>query len=151
MPGMTYNPGGYEPREPMGSPVPITPPAASWPPPANLPSKKSHAGLIVGLVAVGMAVLLAAGTGAYFVFFYHAEQKQAITQCEARIKSMLRAPATAKFSNEAVAKVPPDGWNVTGDVDAENGFSALVRNQWDCYAHKNADGTWDVRPSILSN
>ena len=127
--------------------MPVTQP---YQPSAPAP-KKSHTGLIIGLVAVGLAVLLAAGTGAYFVFFYNAESKQAITECENSVKSMLRAPATAKFSNEAVDKSGADGWDVTGYVDAENGFSALVRNQWDCYAHKNADGSWDTRPRVDSN
>lgn len=138
---MTY-PGNQQP--------PIMPPTTPVQP-AYAPPKKGHTGLILGLVAAGLVILLGAGAVTYVLFFRTSESAQAITQCESAVQSMLKAPATAKFSGAAAAKSGAGGWDVTGSVDAENGFSALVRSSWDCYAHKNPDGTWEVRPRLDSN
>ena len=56
---------------------------------------------------------------------------QAIAQCEPRIEEMLKAPATAEFDSNASlggSRI----WIVTGTVDAENSFGALVRSRYGC-------------------
>jgi hypothetical protein len=144
-------PVNWTPRsQPLGqpaAPVPISPPP--YPPTYSRPPKK-RTGLIVGLVAIGLAALLAAGTGAWYVFLRTSPPKQAITACEAGVRSLLKAPATARFSGESASPSGAGGYDVVGNVDAENGFSALVRNTWDCYAVKR-NGAWDVRARIDSN
>lgn len=55
---------------------------------------------------------------------------EAIAQCEARIDGLLKAPSTASYQTEAS---PQSGsWIVTGSVDAENGFGATVRSNFQC-------------------
>lgn len=152
---MTYNPGGFEPRsEPMGSPAYVPPVQPAYqqyvptPPPA--PPKKRRTGLLIA-AGVVMAVIVSAT----IVFTYltvtgaapWTQKQQAIHACEDGIRSLLKSPATAKFSNVTITQSPAGGWDVNGSVDAENGFSALVRNSWDCYAEKK-DGHWDGRARL---
>lgn len=57
----------------------------------------------------------------------------AILACEDSLRSTLKSPSTAKFSNEnAVAS--GSQYTVTGAVDAQNGFGAMLRRQWSCTA-----------------
>ncbi len=55
----------------------------------------------------------------------------AYNACKGYVKAHLKAPSTAKFSN-------PDfygsgtRWIVKGDVDAQNSFGAMIRNQYRC-------------------
>jgi hypothetical protein len=96
--------------------------------------------VIVGLVA-GIVMLLAGGTVAYLALkpVPAGPQAQVIATCEEAVKQRLRAPATAKFSNVTTAPVG-DAYRVNGDVDAENGFSALIRSQFTCMVHHDSDG-----------
>ena len=57
-------------------------------------------------------------------------QYEAIAQCEARIENLLKAPATADF--ETSASGSGSTWTVTGSVDAENSFGALIRSTFQC-------------------
>lgn len=61
---------------------------------------------------------------------------EAIAQCEARVKDMLKAPSTASFDSDATG----DGtWKVTGTVDAENSFGAKIRSAYSCTVVINGD------------
>ena len=53
----------------------------------------------------------------------------AIRQCEERVKSLLKAPSTAKFNSDASGDWT---WKVTGTVDAENSFGAMIRSVFQC-------------------
>jgi hypothetical protein len=53
----------------------------------------------------------------------------AIRACENAVEDMLRAPATAQFNSSASGDNP---WTVVGTVDAENGFGATVRAEYEC-------------------
>ncbi|WP_159599305.1 DUF2510 domain-containing protein [Agromyces humi] len=53
----------------------------------------------------------------------------AILACEDAVKQNLKAPATADFESSARGRSP---WIVTGYVDADNAFGALVRSQYTC-------------------
>ena len=55
--------------------------------------------------------------------------------CEGLVKKALKAPATAKFPNETKSYRINSSTNTstyTAYVDAENGFGALIRNQFSC-------------------
>lgn len=65
----------------------------------------------------------------------------AIAACEGFVKDRLKAPATAKFSEEQVVDGPSGGYQVSGAVDAENGFSALIRGHFRCLAVQ-ISGKW---------
>lgn len=62
--------------------------------------------------------------------------------CETFVERELRAPATAEYIHETTKEVDPDVWVVTGTVDAENGFSALVRNRYSCRM-REIEGGWE--------
>ena len=57
-------------------------------------------------------------------------QFEAIAQCEARIENLLKAPATADFETSATGS--GSTWTVSGSVDAENSFGALIRSTFQC-------------------
>jgi hypothetical protein len=46
------------------------------------------------------------------------------------IKDQLKAPSTADFSDVETSGIGP--WTVTGVVDAENSFGAMLRSHWTC-------------------
>jgi len=93
--------------------------------------------------AVGVAVLAACGL---FVFqSQHTEptsednSRDAQRACEKNfIPSRLKAPATAKFSGESVSHAG-ETYTVTGAVDSENGFGALIRASFTCVMHSSDD------------
>lgn len=63
---------------------------------------------------------------------------EAISQCEARIEKLLKAPSTAEFASEATGS---GTWTVTGTVDAENSFGAMIRASYQCTVVMNDDET----------
>jgi hypothetical protein len=104
---------------PTGGPPP---PAeqATWP-------KVTLAVLVVLVVAAGavLAYVLARPTGP--------NTAGQIAACRELVKQNLKAPATAQFSDEAVAKQPTGGlYEIHGLVDAQNSFGALLRQRYTC-------------------
>ena len=61
----------------------------------------------------------------------NAGRAEAIQACRDDVRSQLKAPRTAKFSGETATKLD-GGWRVTGVVDAESSFGALVRTSRSC-------------------
>lgn len=60
--------------------------------------------------------------------------------CEKFVKDRLKAPSTAKFSN--VQHTGGGGrWTVTGAVDAQNSFGAMIRSNFTCSVRLDGD-TW---------
>lgn len=62
-----------------------------------------------------------------------------VSQCEKQIKGQLKAPATARFSEETTTGPSAGQWTVDGVVDAENSFGALIRSRWSCDAQYDPD------------
>lgn len=54
------------------------------------------------------------------------------------IPARLKAPATAKFSNVKILGAD-GGYVVSGSVDSQNAFGALVRATWSCTVHSSGD------------
>lgn len=54
---------------------------------------------------------------------------EAIAQCEATVEDPLKSPSTAEFDSQASGY---GTWSVTGTVDAENSFGAMVRSNYEC-------------------
>lgn len=53
--------------------------------------------------------------------------------CQGFVKEALRSPASAVFSNDVTAfRTSGDTWIVNGWVDAQNGFGANIRNNYEC-------------------
>jgi hypothetical protein len=103
-------------------------------PPAKKPEKKSSKGCFLGcggviLVAIiiGVASTCSVGSSNWEPTEWEAEQ-----HCQDWVKDKLKSPATAKFTDVMSRSDGTASWAVSGNVDAQNSFGALVRNSWTC-------------------
>lgn len=67
--------------------------------------------------------------------------------CENSVKDKLKAPATAEFSDEQAA-LEGSTWTVTGSVDSENSFGALIRSTYSCEAVHEGGQNWRTRSTL---
>jgi hypothetical protein len=112
---------------------------------ATMPAqpKKRRTALTVTLVLVFVVVL---GAGAYLLKvkpWVHEPtfNEQAIARCHDVVLKSIVSPATAKFVGDENVEIRGKQVVVTGEIDAENRFSALLRTKFWCgltYDH----GTW---------
>lgn len=65
------------------------------------------------------------------------QEHAAIRACEDMVRDQLKAPATADFNGSVATGVGP--WEVTGSVDAENSFGAMIRTDWTCTVRLDSD------------
>lgn len=65
--------------------------------------------------------------------------------CEEFVKERLKAPATAEFSNQQHREIKDQRWDVTGIVDSENGFGALIRGSYRCDIRYLGDDNWRAK------
>ncbi|MDF2691703.1 MAG: hypothetical protein K0S65_86 [Labilithrix sp.] len=56
--------------------------------------------------------------------------------CEGAVEQNLKAPSSAEYDSSASGSGP---WTVTGSVDAENSFGAMIRSTYTCSVEQ-ADG-----------
>lgn len=92
------------------------------------------------LVLATLAVLVVVAAGGLAFVLLRSEPSDAaerattqIAACRERVKTQLKAPATAQFSGEMVTKQPTgEFFEVNGVVDAQNGFGALLRQRYRC-------------------
>jgi hypothetical protein len=66
-----------------------------------------------------------------------------VDACHEAVKAKLKAPATAQFSHESINTPTDKAKNIVGDLDSQNGFGALVRSHYRCFAYI-VDGRWHV-------
>jgi hypothetical protein len=66
--------------------------------------------------------------------------------CENFVEDSLKAPSTAEFSGvfDTVISGTGNDYTVSGYVDAQNGFSAMIRNNYNCQIHDNGDDRWSL-------
>jgi hypothetical protein len=85
-------------------------------------------------------VLLLAAFGAAVAWFGN-PTRSAQETCHDFVKDRLKAPATAKFESFRDARIEKDGdvFTVEGHVDSENGFGALIRNDYECVVRDDGD------------
>ena len=79
----------------------------------------------MGFVVITMSL-------ASFIFAGCSNNDSLVNECEQLVSEQLKAPGSAKFVN---VKVSPEGQKslyITGDVDSENGFGALLRSSFEC-------------------
>lgn len=112
-----------------------TPPAA----PAE-PADATAAGRGSLLVVLGIIALLAVALTAILTHGFRTDKGDAKRACEASVTDQLKSPATAKFSGEIVTE-DSGSYRVTGHVDSENGFGAMLRSHYSCTAHSSG-GEW---------
>jgi hypothetical protein len=122
-----------DPIFPDGTQLPAAPPGYSAVP----TQKKKPTGClgclgVIVAVAVGLTIIFSV-IGANRSAHPTDEDKQAESQvaCEDVVKKNLKAPSTASFSNET-ATGTGGAYTVTGDVDSQNGFGAMIRNHFTC-------------------
>lgn len=103
---------------------------------------KEHPGCALTML---LAVALVIG---YFVFAGGSDEPAdeasntgAIDVCHQAVEDQLKAPGTADFGGERVSNMG-DEYTVSGHVDAENGFGALLRLEWVCEATWVEGNTW---------
>lgn len=66
-------------------------------------------------------------------------EREAISQCEARVEKLLKSPSTAEFESNVTGN---GTWTVIGTVDAQNAFGAMVRANFQCTVVMNSgEGT----------
>lgn len=70
-----------------------------------------------------------------------ANEYNAQAQCERWVKEKLKSPSTAKFSEEVRTARGSSAWTITGQVDSQNSFGAMVRSGWSCTIELDED-TW---------
>ncbi len=58
--------------------------------------------------------------------------------CEELVKDRLKAPSTAEFSGES-ADGSAGSYTVTGDVDSQNSFGAMLRSHFTCTVHSSGN------------
>lgn len=71
------------------------------------------------------------------------ESRQAERACRRYIEQQLKAPATARYPTPSTSKDGPE-YTVTGSVDSQNSFGALVRTQYKCMVSSEGGGTWKL-------
>lgn len=123
-----------------------TPQPDAAPPP--VPRQTSRTAV---LVIVGLVVLVIVGSFAA-VRLYNTSRSdpaadtsaQLIATCREGVKARLKAPSTAQFGEETTAGMSETRWKVSGVVDAQNGFGAMLRKRYSCQADKDGSGGWEV-------
>jgi len=97
-----------------------------------------------GWVAAGLVVVIGLGFAGCIALtsmggdddYDMNNEYEAVSQCEARVEKLLKAPSTAQFDSSATGS---GTWTVTGTVDAENSFGASVRSSYGCTVVMNND------------
>lgn len=98
---------------------------------------------LVAVVVLAIVVPLAlAMAGVWDDDDWEPTPDQAIRMCEESLSEKLKAPSTAEFSGQSATSTGSDAWAVSGEVDAQNGFGAMVRSSWAC------DMRWDSADEI---
>lgn len=120
-----------------GPPLQAIPVTAGTPHPATAKPPAVRAPRWPKLAIAFLATLVVLALGALaFLLLRPTSSDAATTQiaaCRERVKTQLKAPATAQFSGEAVTKQPTGAFfEVNGVVDAQNGFGALLRQRYRC-------------------
>lgn len=62
--------------------------------------------------------------------------------CQQFVEDRLKSPSTADFSDEDARHVHGKRWQVIGSVDSENGFGAMIRNDYRCLVTFKGDDNW---------
>jgi hypothetical protein len=65
------------------------------------------------------------------------EHEADIQKCEGKVKNTLQSPTTAQFSGVTTTKHDFGVWTIEGNVDAQNGFGAMIRDTFSCVVDKN--------------
>lgn len=129
---------------------------STWPTPeqpAPVAPKKKR-GVLLALVLVAIVVLASSVVGVLLAAgddkpagpvdpLRADESRQAEKACQGFIEKELKAPSTAKYPTPETIKDGPK-YTVSGDVDSENSFSAMIRNPYRCIVTSEGGGKWTL-------
>lgn len=115
------------------------------PPASPEPSKKPSTPQIIASVAVVVIVLVCAI--GYVVSLGDDDEPggdstMAEIMCEDFIEERLKAPATAEYEHSTTFTNP--AYRVTGTVDSENGFGAMIRSEFTCVVEPKGEDEWEL-------
>lgn len=107
-------------------------------------------------VVVGVAIL--AIVIAMIVAYNHEknpgdQSRPAVTTCQDHVRDRLKSPSSADFGEPRstfAAGDTADFYTVTGSVDAQNSFGAMLRSTYSCKITHERDGTWRITDFQLS-
>lgn len=72
-------------------------------------------------------------------------------QAEEAVRASLKAPGTAKFQSNSSIQHDGCNWTISGEVDAENGFGALLRSTYRVKLRRVAKEVWIPLSVNVSN
>lgn len=95
--------------------------------------------MIVAVIALPVACSIASSGGGSS---WEPTPYEARSICEDWVRDKLKAPATAVFTDGRDSG-GPNSYMITGTVDAENSFGAMLRTAWSCdIEYRDAVQTW---------
>lgn len=110
------------------------------PQPPSSPSRKPRwpAYLVFGVLALVaiVSILISRPSDA------KRAQDAAFDRCEEYVTAKLKAPASADFGDASLLDHGAGRYTVTGSVDAQNSFGAMIRNRYSCELQVDGNGTW---------
>jgi hypothetical protein len=62
--------------------------------------------------------------------------------CEDWVREQLKSPSSADFNDGSVTGAGAGPYTITGTVDAQNSFGAMLRSDWTCTIEYRADEKW---------
>ena len=117
----------FRPPKNLGGPA-VTPPSKMG------GGEKSTLGCLAIFLAPIALIVLALIVGAIWAGFNGSSNDpnkyEAIRYCEDQIRDQLKAPSTAEFASDSSSTSNP--FVVTGSVDSENSFGAMLRADFQC-------------------
>lgn len=94
------------------------------------------------MILAAVVAVLAAGGGVTAWLLGQPTEEEALAACHELVAERLRSPTSAIYDPHTVVEGPRHSWSVTGRVDSQNGFGAMVGGFYACVAvEPNAPGT----------
>lgn len=94
--------------------------------------------VVVALAALVIVVSLLSGGKALWDGWR--QKSGAQDACEGYVEDSLKSPASAEFSESELQERGEYGFTISGAVDSENGFGAMIRNTYVCKVNEVGDG-----------
>lgn len=98
--------------------------------------------IVAPILIVGGCAALSVSTPEKPKDYFTIARYSAESACEKRVEGMLKSPSTAKFTSSASVTPTSSGYSVkvTGTVDSQNSFGAMIRTPYRCTVTTDAEG-----------
>lgn len=104
--------------------------------------------IVFGVVVLAVQLITSTSSGAA----PGGDREGADRVCRERVLAKLRAPGTARFSGGTVSFLPGETaefYTARGQVDAQNGFGALLRVSYQCDLTRERNSFWQVTSVVV--